>query len=118
MAGGSGHAPIAELKEERGETREPAARLRELIGVLSKINREIAELESRRASLASAKQEILREACGIIAGMTDSYKERRVLYLLAEDPETPLDELAQELRVRREELERLYKMVGLDGGLI
>jgi len=96
----------------------PAARLRELIGVLNRINHEVSELERRRASLAGLKQEVLREACGVIAEMSDDYRERRLLYLLTEDPETPLEELSRELSIRRERLERICRMIGIGEELL
>ncbi|MGQ9583108.1 MAG: ArsR/SmtB family transcription factor [Thermoplasmatota archaeon] len=114
----------AERMEERGAVEEekedgPAkhlessARLREFFARLARINREMSELESRRAALAMAKQRILREACGEISEISQDYRERRLLYLLAEDPEAPLERLARELSIRQEALERLCRLAGI-----
>jgi predicted transcriptional regulator len=92
-----------------------ADRLRAYKDTVSKINAEVETLEDRRMALIALKQDILKRASVEIAAMSPNYRERRLLYILTENPSTPMDEMARMLNIQREVLSRIYRDFFDDG---
>jgi ArsR family transcriptional regulator len=87
----------------------PGKRLRAFKDLVSRLNGEIETLEVRRASLMAFKQDVLREASAEISSLSRDYNERRLLYILTERPQTPVEELARMLKIHQEVLARMYR---------
>ena len=84
-------------------------RLRAFRETVSKINREVEALEDRRMALIALKQQILKQASGEIWASSPDYQQRRLLYLMTENPATPVDDMARMLNMQREVLARLLR---------
>ena len=85
-------------------------RLRAYKDTVSKLNAEVETLEDRRMALIALKQDILKQASVEIAAMSPDYLERRLLYILTENPSTPMDDMARMLNIQREVLSRIYRV--------
>ena len=108
----------AELEDEFHRSLElgsTADRLRAYKDTISKINAEVETLEDRRMALIALKQDILKQASVEIAAMSPNYRERRLLYILTENPSTPMDDMARMLNIQREVLSRIYREFFDDG---
>jgi predicted transcriptional regulator len=86
-----------------------AERLRAYKETVSKINDEVEALEDRRMALIALKQQILKQASAEIAARSPDYQQRRLLYLITENPSTPMDDMARMLNIQREVLNRIYR---------
>jgi len=86
-----------------------ADRLRAYKDTVSKINEEVEMLEDRRMRLIALKQQILKQASVEIAALSPDYRERRLLYLITENPSTTADDMARMLNIQREVLARIYR---------
>ena len=86
-----------------------AGRLRALRDTVSKINQDVEELEDRRMALIALKQEVLKQASGEIAAASPDYRERRLLYLVTENPSAQVDDMARMLNLQREALARFLR---------
>ncbi len=86
-----------------------AERLRALRDTVSKINSEVEALEDRRMALIALKQQVLKQASAEIAASSPDYRQRRLLYLMTENPAAPVDEMARMLNLQREVLYRLMR---------
>jgi len=84
-------------------------RLRAYRETVSKINQEVEALEDRRMALIALKQQVLKQASGEIAASSPDYRQRRLLYLMTENPSAPMDEMARMLNLQREVLARLLQ---------
>jgi len=82
-------------------------RLRAYKETISKINAEVEDLERRRMVLTALKQEVLKQASAEIVRLSPDYQQRRLLYLVTESPDTPVDEMARMLNIQREVLARM-----------
>jgi len=92
-----------------------ADRLRALRDTVSKLNKEVEALEDRRMELIALKQEILKQASAEIAAFSPDYRQRRLLYLMTENPAAPVDEMARMLNLQREVLSRFLRDFFDDG---
>ncbi len=92
-----------------------ADRLRAFRDTVSKINQEVSSLEDRRMALIALKQQVLKQASAEIAAASPDYRERRLLYLVTENPSTPVDEMAVLLNMQREALARFLRDFFDDG---
>jgi predicted transcriptional regulator len=90
-------------------------RLRAYRDTVSKLNKEVEELEDRRMALIALKQDILKQASAEIAASSPDYRQRRLLYLMTEDPGAPVDEMARMLNLQREVLARFMRDFFEDG---
>jgi predicted transcriptional regulator len=88
---------------------QPGRRLRAYKDLVSRLNDEIEELEERRSSLTCLKQDVLREASAEISGISRDYNERRLLYMVTEQPGMPAEQMARMLNIQREVLARVYR---------
>ena len=95
----------------------PGRRLRAYKDLVSRLNEEIETLEGRRGSLMAFKQDVLREASLEISRLSRDYNERRLLYILTEQPGTPVRELAGMLKIQQEVLARMYRELIEDSDL-
>jgi ArsR family transcriptional regulator len=86
-----------------------ADRLRGFRDTVSKINQEVESLEDRRMALIALKQQILKQASAEIAASSPDYRQRRMLFLITENPSTPADDMARMLNIQREALSRLLR---------
>jgi ArsR family transcriptional regulator len=86
-----------------------ADRLRGFRDTVSKINREVESLEDRRMALIALKQQVLKQASAEIAASSPDYRQRRMLFLMTENPSTPADDMARMLNIQREALSRLLR---------
>jgi len=93
---------------EAHDVEDPGSRLRAYKDLVLKLNEEVEGLERRRVSLTALKQHILREASFEISRMSQDYHERRMLYMLTEQPGMPLDDVARIMNIQREALARMY----------
>jgi predicted transcriptional regulator len=84
-------------------------RLRAYKDIVSKINDEVGALEDRRMDLIALKQQILKQASVEISALSPDYRERRLLYLITENPSTPVDDMARMLNIQREVLARMMQ---------
>jgi ArsR family transcriptional regulator len=92
-----------------------ADRLRGFRDTVSKINREVESLEDRRMALIALKQQVLKQASAEIAASSPDYRQRRMLFLMTENPSTPVDDMARMLNIQREALSRLLRDFFDDG---
>ncbi len=90
-------------------------RLRALRDTVSKLNKEVEALEDRRMTLIALKQEILKQASAEIAASSPDYRQRRLLYLMTENPGAPVDEMARMLNLQREAMARFLRDFFDDG---
>jgi ArsR family transcriptional regulator len=90
-------------------------RLRAFRETVSKLNKEVEALEERRMALIALKQDILKQASSEIAASSPDYRQRRLLYLMTENPSAPVDEMARMLNLQREVLARFMREFFDDG---
>ena len=88
---------------------QPGRRLRAYKDLVSRLNDEIEGLEARRGSLTALKQDVLEEASAEISRLSRDYNERRLLYMLTEQPGMPAEQMARMLNIQRDVLARVYR---------
>jgi len=84
-------------------------RVRKLGRLLESTEREVEELDERRASLLQLKSQILREASSLIMDLYPDYDHRTILYILLEDPDVDVDNISRRLYMTERRVETVLK---------
>jgi DNA-directed RNA polymerase sigma subunit (sigma70/sigma32) len=84
-------------------------KLMELSKLLSDINSEIEELESRRAYLLNLRENALKNAHEIIGELTEEYDERCILYRMVDEHDRSLESISEALNLREKVVRDIFK---------
>jgi len=79
-----------------------ADRIRELRDLVASIDRDLTELQRKRADLIHLKEEVLLRARKLVEEQVDDYQIRRILYEYIHKPHLNAEELARTLSIRDE----------------
>ena len=84
-------------------------RVRKLGRLLESTERQVEEMDERRARLLKLKSQILREASSLILELYPDYDHRTILYVLLEDPEVDVDVLSRKLHLTERQVKAVLK---------
>lgn len=111
---------MKEFNDNRDESGEETKRkkkkniknaLNEILRKVSKMNKEIENLEKKRNEMMLERQRLLQQAHQIICELFDDYDERKILYVLAERGCITLEELSEILNIREKMLEKMIEQL-------
>ncbi len=106
-----GYAWAEEALQRAREDKDVRRRVRRLAETVQRLNREIGDLDRRRAFLVKAKDAALREVHGTVEEVLGSYDERQVLYCLLEEGDRALDRIAESLDLREKVVQDLVRRI-------
>lgn len=117
-------APMTEAlkaidEEFRGvlHTQNYKERVRDLGELLVKAEDEFDKLDEKRAALLQMKSRMLKEASALIMELYPDYSHRAVLYLLLENPNITVRDMAQALNMNEAEIVAVLKDLSTDNVL-
>ncbi len=106
-----GYAWAEEALQKAREDRDVRRRVRRLAETVQRLNREVEDLDRRRAYLMKLKDAALREVHGSVEDVVGSYDERQVLYCLVEGGDRALDRIAEALDLREKVVQDLVRRI-------
>ncbi len=98
------------LDKARGE-KDRRRRVRMLADTVQRLNRDIGELDRRRAYLVRLKDSCLREVHRSVEDVLGDYDERQVLYCVLEEGQQAPDEIAERLDLREKVVQDLLRRI-------
>ncbi len=112
---------LEDEKKKLESIKEPKKRLNEISRFIHKVDREINELEMRRAYLIGLKNEAMREAHGTVEKLDRDYDERRLLYYMLDEADMSLASISERLNLRERVIKDMLRRLGeseilIDGG--
>jgi ArsR family transcriptional regulator len=117
-------APMTEAlkaidEEFRGvlHTQNYKERVRDLGELLVKTEEECEKLDEKRAAMLQMKSRMLKEASALILELYPDYSHRAVLYLLLENPNITVRDMAQALNMNEAEIIEVLKDLSADNVL-
>jgi len=84
-------------------------RVRKLGRLLESTEREVEELDERRARLLQLKSQMLREASSLIMELYPGYDHRNILYVLLENPDVDVYMLSRRLHMTERQVKAVLK---------
>lgn len=92
-------------------------RVGDLGQLLMKAEEELDKLDDQRANLLQIKSQMLREASSLIVELYPDYSHRAVLYLLLENPNISVGDMAQSLNMTEAEIVAVLRDLAADNVL-
>ena len=86
--------------------------------LLSKLNKELSQLDRKRMELMRIKQDVLNEANSLINDLYDEYLHRSVLYTLMQEGDRSVEEISQTLDLRENIIRRIIQELEEDEVLV
>ena len=83
----------------------------ELRETVAQVDRELEGLQQKRALLIVTKERALEEAGRVVEEQIDDYQARRIIYEFIQKPELELEELASDLGIRDDIVERTLEQI-------
>ncbi len=99
---------IAKERDRIGGIAREGDRLKAIGGLLQKVNLELGELEARHAALVGAKETLMHDAAGTIAGLSLGYNERRVLYYITDRGSMSISSISERFNLREKTVEEIF----------
>jgi len=92
-------------------------RVRDIGGLLMNAEAELEKLEEKQAVILQMKSRMLREASSLIVELYPDYSHRAVLYLLLENPNISVRQMARALNMNEGEVAEVLKDLSMDNVL-
>lgn len=94
-----------------------AGRIRELRDLVARIDRELNELQSKRADLIRLKEKVLMKARQLVEEQIDEYQIRKIIYEYIHNPDMDIEELARTLSIRDEVVKETLEDISRGGDI-
>jgi ArsR family transcriptional regulator len=104
--------PEEERSEDLADISEKILELRETV---AQVDRELGELQQKRALLIETKERALEVAGRVVEEQLDDYQARRIIYEFIQKPELELEELASDLGIRDDIVELTLERINRRG---
>jgi hypothetical protein len=82
---------------------------------VAQVDRELGGLQQKRALLIVTKERALEEAGRVVEVQIEDYQARRIIYEFIQKPELELEELASDLGIRDDIVERTLEQINRRG---
>jgi len=106
------HSRTDEPELERGDDLAGVSdKILELRETVAQVDRELEGLQQKRALLIVTKERALEEAGRVVEEQIDDYQARRIIYEFIQKPELELEELASDLGIRDDIVERTLEQI-------
>ena len=110
------HSRTDEPELERGDDLAGVSdKILELRETVAQVDRELGGLQQKRALLIVTKERALEEAGRVVEEQIDDYQARRIIYEFIQKPELELEELASDLGIRDDIVERTLEQINRRG---
>lgn len=90
------------------EIKDPHQRLKATTDTLKDVNRELADLENKRAALLVAKERLMGEASRLIGQLSSDYNQRRVLYYITDSGKVSIAGISEYFNLREKTVEEIF----------
>jgi len=106
------HAKTDEPEQESGMALAGVSdKILELRETVAQVDRELEGLQQKRALLIVTKERALEEAGRVVEEQIEDYQARRIIYEFIQKPELELEELASDLGIRDDIVERTLEQI-------
>jgi ArsR family transcriptional regulator len=106
------HSQTDEPELERGDDLAGVSdKIMELRETVAQVDRELEGLQQKRALLIVTKERALEEAGRVVEEQIEDYQARRIIYEFIQKPELELEELASDLGIRDDVVERTLEQI-------
>ena len=90
---------------------EVSDKILQLRATVAQVDQELVELQEKRSLLIETKEKALEEAGRVVEEQIDDYQARRIIYEFIQRPELELEELASDLGIRDDIVERTLEQI-------
>ncbi len=110
------HAQTEGSEQEGGrDLADVSDKILELRETVAQVDQELEGLQQKRALLIETKEKALEEAGRVVEEQIDDYQARRIIYEFIQKPELELEELASDLGIRDDIVERTLEQINRRG---